>query len=353
MIQYKVNLGLNSVKLKKCWFDNHQYQEQYADLLITTNFLDKTVSMGERIYCIINGITEQLFCPICGNKLKFKSFVEGYRVHCGSPKCLHEYKGTIVDESGLTSNQRSGIGTSKTMKQIESNGKSKSSNCHISYIKNLKETGNYYKIYEQANKCVTTKSNTIISGCTIHQLASIKARDTMNTKLIGGKTIKELRIQHGWETKSILDENGLSGFDKAFMNGAGRNSSIKYYNNDLCYQGTYEKDFLDLMTDNYLIDQIQRGPRFFYMINNIKKQYRSDFLYKNFVFEIKSSWTYGAKDEERRNSNHLKFKSVDSTYKLIIVFDKKWFIKVTDDNINENLYYCNLTPISELIEFIN
>jgi len=31
-------------------------------------------------------------------------------------------------------------------------------------------------------------------------------------------------------TKNIVGEDGLDGNERAFLNGAGRNSSIKYYN---------------------------------------------------------------------------------------------------------------------------
>lgn len=151
------------------------------------------------------------------------------------------------------------------------------------------------------------------------------------------------------ENRSVIDENGLDGFERAFLNGAGKNSSILYYNAELYYQGTYEKDFLDKINEQNKINNIKRGKRFYYFINDKKRQYRSDFLYDNIIFEIKSSWTYGKTDIKKREKNHIKFKSVlENGYRLIVVLDKKYFIEITENNIHKDLYYEKLELIEDL-----
>ena len=138
------------------------------------------------------------------------------------------------------------------------------------------------------------------------------------------------------------------------MNGAGRNSSIKYYDSKLFYQGTYEKDFLDFMMANNKFDQLQRGIRFNYIFDGRNLTYRSDFLFDgNIIFEIKSDWTYGAYDDKKRSKNHAKFQSViNSNYKLFVVFNKNDFIEVDNNNIMVNLFL-NKQKLNKLENLLN
>jgi hypothetical protein len=151
------------------------------------------------------------------------------------------------------------------------------------------------------------------------------------------------------KSKSKIGKDGLDSYEREFINGAGRNSSILYYNNDLYYQGSYEKDFLDKVNEQNKISKIKRGARFSYSINGKKRQYRSDFLYENIIFEIKSSWTYGKTNVEKREKNHIKFKSVlENGYRLIIILDKNFYIEITNNNIGKNLYNEKLKNIKTL-----
>jgi len=93
---------------------------------------------------------------------------------------------------------------------------------------------------------------------------------------------------------------------------------------------------------------MKRGPRFNYLYEDKNRQYRSDYLYNDIVFEIKSEWTYGKYDEEKRRKNHLKFKSTIKENRLIIIFDKKYFLEVNNNNINQNLYKVKLIEIEQL-----
>lgn len=71
---------LSSEKIKK-----FKLTEQYQQVLDKTNFLNKSVSLGERLFCIINNLTEPNKCS-CGQYTKFKTFQIGYSKHC-SVKC--------------------------------------------------------------------------------------------------------------------------------------------------------------------------------------------------------------------------------------------------------------------------
>ncbi len=62
------------------------YRNQYNEIINLTSFLDTAATFSERIYCILNDITERQTCKICGNEVKFWGT---YAVHC-SQKCSHQ-----------------------------------------------------------------------------------------------------------------------------------------------------------------------------------------------------------------------------------------------------------------------
>lgn len=353
-LKYKKSIGLNASRLKENWFNKNGFSKEYNNILRKTYFL-KNVSLSERIYCIVNNITCTNSCPYCGKNVKYTNFIEGYRRHCGNRKCSYIDKATFKDDSGLTANEKSAIGISISQNSIEQNGKTKSHNSGIKSAKTKRNTiiSGITLAKLTAIKAAKTKMNTLLpNGLTIAEDASIRASKTMNEKTISGKTLKEIRIEKGIITKRIIDDNGLDGFDKAFLNGAGKNSSIKFYDNNLFYQGSYEKHFLDYMFNNN-IKNIKRGERFNYYFKNKNKQYRSDFMLNDIIFEIKSSWTYGKKDENRRNKNHSKFKSViNRGFKLFVIFDKKYFVEVNEININNNLYTEKLNSLDGILPIL-
>lgn len=340
-IKYKKSIGLNSSRLKQQWFINNNYENIYHNIIEYTNFLDEKNSLSERIYCILHNIKSKNKCPYCNNKVKYANFNEGYRRHCGNRECSYKDKKHFLDKNGLTANEKTSIGVKISQLKIEDNGKTKAQNSSIKSVDTKRNTiiNGKNMIQISIEKSNNTKMNTILpNGLTISKYASLKSSNTMNKKLLNGKTIKEVRIQKMIKTKSELDDNGLDSFDKGFLNGAGKNSSIKYYNDELYYQGTYEKHFLDFMFNNN-IKNIERGERFDYKFNNKLKQYRSDFKIGNNIFEIKSSWTYGKNDNIRRSKNHTKFKSViDSGFNLFVILDKKYYIQIKSINIDDNLY---------------
>ena len=284
--------------------------------------------------------------------MKYLNFNIGYENSCGNRKCSVNLKSIIKDENRLTDNKKTSIGVKISQLKIEDNGKTKAQNSSTKSVSTKRNTiiNGKNMIQISIERSNNTKMNTILpNGLTISENASLKSSITMNKKLPNGKTIKEERIQKMIKTKSKLDDNGLDGFERAFLNGAGKNSSIKYYNNDLYFQGTYEKHFMDFMFNNN-IKNIERGERFNYTFNNKLKQYRSDFKIGNNIFEIKSSWTYGKNDNIRRSKNHTKFKSViNNSYNLFVILDKKYYIQINNININDNLYDKELEPFENIL----
>jgi hypothetical protein len=357
LIQYKNNLGLNGTKLRKSWFEYNNFINEYKKILCLTNFLNEKVKMSERLYCILNKINKINKCPYCEKNVKYTNFETGYRKHCGEIKCLHQFKKKFKDKNGLTSNEKSGIGISISQKTLQNNGKTKAQNSAIKSHKKMASTFidglNIHQI--SARKAANTKYTKIsFDGLNIHQISARKAANTMKNTMINGKSLKELRIEKMYKTKLTIGEDGLNSFERAFFNGAGKNSTLKYFNSDLFYQGTYELDFLEKIKKWNLIDQISNGLTFNYNLKNKKRQYRSDFLFgNNFIFEIKSDWTYG-KNQEIRDKNKLKFQSVlNKNLRLFVIFNKEKFIEITNKNVDRNLILETFVEIKKLKILLN
>ncbi len=342
-ILYKNKIGLNGSRLKKSWFINNKYLLEYKNILICTNFLFLDCTLSERIYCIINNIKEHKLCLYCNEYCKYVNFEGGYKKHCGSKNCIKKYKSTFIIKDGLTPNQLSGKGISIAMNTIQENGKSLAVNIYnFNQIKRNKILENGKTLNNIiAEKSAKTKMTTFINNEKLSTIYARKSNNTMKNRFINNESIQSLRIKKMIKTKSTIGLDGLDSWERGFKNGAGKNSSIKYFNDLLYYQGSYEKYFLDLMYNNNLISIVERGPRFNY---NINKQYRSDYKVNKYIIEIKSSWSYGAENEELRNKNILKFKAVlnNLDYKLIVIFNNSFFIIVDKNIVDSNLFYNKL-----------
>lgn len=106
-----------------------------------------------------------------------------------------------------------------------------------------------------------------------------------------------------------------------------------YKNSGICYNGSYEKHFLELMEENDLLKHVSNGDSFIYYLEDKEHTYHVDFKFKEQQVEIKSGWTYNknGKDLELQNINETKWKSVRELGKtLIVLIDKpeiKGFVK--------------------------
>lgn len=78
---------LDANKLQHRYFVNNFIEHEYQQILLLTDFLSNTVTLKERIYCILNNITDIKICPVCNNNVvKFKNTTIGYNTYC-STKC--------------------------------------------------------------------------------------------------------------------------------------------------------------------------------------------------------------------------------------------------------------------------
>lgn len=66
------------------------YKEAFTELFQLSshlNNIDREVSTSERLYCVINNVSNVEFCT-CGKTKQFRSTTKGYNQTCGDPKCI-------------------------------------------------------------------------------------------------------------------------------------------------------------------------------------------------------------------------------------------------------------------------
>jgi hypothetical protein len=98
---------------------------------------------------------------------------------------------------------------------------------------------------------------------------------------------------------------------------------ISYYNDVLYYQGSYERHFLDYMSEKKLIGIIQRGFPISYSFEGVDRMHYPDFYIDdyNLIVEIKSDYYYNKylnKNISRMN------KCVEMGYNYIFVINKNY-----------------------------
>jgi len=367
LIKYKNNIGLNSIRLKERWFLKYGYGEYFYFMFSATKFLIPPCSLGERIHCIINDVSIRPTCFCCGAELKFKNFVGGYRVSCGKHDCNLYAKANYIDETGLTPNQRSGIGISKSVLRIMPDGRTFSQHASEKTMHTKRNTfleNGLSVLQDSARKSAKTKMTTFLpNGLTIAQDAAIRSAKTMENIITGslGENIREFRIRKMLGTKSIVGDDGIDVHERAFLNGAGRNCSTIYHESGLYCQGTYEKEFLDMATSIGLVELVERGPRINYeWFDNTVHQYRSDFLLNGKIFEMKSVWSYdnAGKDLAKREKTNLKiFAAVNKGYCFVLVYNKTLYRLITKEtfdnfNIAKDSLLEDLSKFSEFSESV-
>lgn len=109
-------------------------------------------------------------------------------------------------------------------------------------------------------------------------------------------------------------------FDKAFISSL---KMKKYKGTELYYQGSYEKDFLDLCSDLNILDKIKRGCCVKYNIEDKELVYFPDFYIeeKNLLVEIKSLYWYN-KHKDRNILKENKCKELGFNY--LMIMNKKY-----------------------------
>lgn len=194
---------------------------------------------------------------------------------------------------------------------------------------NLEKYGNseYYRTDDF--KCKTVKTNLEKYGVVdsrTHDIVIDKRRKTMMSKYgYISNSMSEICKEKLKQTN--LERYGVEypmQYEMFFNKQVISAKTIKYYNEVLYYQGSYEKNFLDRMNNLNLLSNICRCKPVKYMFNGINSIYYPDFYFKdlNLIIEIKSSYYYN----KFYDKNIVKMKTcIDMGYNFIFVVDKNYY----------------------------
>jgi hypothetical protein len=147
----------------------------------------------------------------------------------------------------------------------------------------------------------------------------LQSEDSKNKSRI--TCLKKYGVEYSSQYGKILQKILKSGY-----------KITKYKDTNLYYQGSFEKDFLDLCDKINILDKITRGFSIRYDFNNKKLVYFPDFYFKekNMIIEIKSTYWYNIHIDK----NLAKEKAcLDKKYNYILVLDKDYtnFLNIFSD----------------------
>ena len=102
-----------------------------------------------------------------------------------------------------------------------------------------------------------------------------------------------------------------------------KSKKILYYNENIYYQSSYEKDFLDYVSDINILTKVTRGPTIKYNNGISEKTHYPDFYIDdyNLIVEIKSDYYY----YKYLETNKLKFnKAIEMGYNYMFIINKNY-----------------------------
>jgi len=283
--------GLKHFVCKDAYFDRNFPHFKSISKLVKQNtlFLPFDCGNAERLYCLYHKI-EIKKCSICEkNKAIFIDFKKGYRPIC-SWECYLKFIHKKQDD-GMTLGEKRSANAAKTMKnsficgkslhQITGEKISKSLNkmcengltvSQNSAKKIAKKVGkeNYKKRGQKARDTKFSKIDE--NGRNVYEAIAFKRKNDIDEFGLNlyQRTVRK-SIPKMLNTKLKLGPDGLNGFQRGFLNGAGKASILKYYNSSLLYQGTCEKHFLDKLNSLNLLDFIENGITIRYLYNGFKQ----------------------------------------------------------------------------------
>lgn len=156
---------------------SQKYKDIYNWILQQTSFLPQDVKLTERIYCILNDITQPVTCKVCDKPLNFKSFTEGYGKYCSTkcackdPEYIKKREETNLKKYG----SKSFLGTETCLNKTKQTLKQKYG------VDNIQKVPEIRKKTQQTNlKKYGSKSP--LGNEVIYHRASIRARESIINK---------------------------------------------------------------------------------------------------------------------------------------------------------------------------
>jgi len=321
----------------------------FDKIISETSFLLDDTFVKERLYYLYHHIYERKMCDCCKtNFAKFIDFKNGFRQAC-SKECYKKLM-QIVQKNGKTFAVNKSIKSADTLKKTPLKSILKSKRIHET--KSRLKTDVKFKeqrIEENQRKIERAQERSRRRQL----LKSSKIRSVNFSREEYLKTVDKKR------TLSVLeiDKNGLNGYERGATGKV--KCPVKRYNEDLHYQGSFEKKFLDFVNVLGLIKFIKNGPTFYYQIEGKQACYKSDFVCSNSIFETKSIWSYdnrGKNIKLRLKTNLKVIAALKSGYDYFLVIDDHFLKVILNDlqdiqtDLVKKMQYFSKEILEEILE---
>jgi hypothetical protein len=333
IIDEQVNIKIGPSNMK------HYKSKGYLDIkcgdyiLVNVNDLLEGTGIKVNVKCDICGAENYIYfqkynlnfkrygyysCIKCGNIKRKQSVQNKYGVDNISKNFLikEKKKKTCIKNYGVENPSQSLIIHKRKQETMQENYgvnyafESKYLYDKMKEIKLNKYNNEYYTNIEKAKNTVLFKYG--VSN--ISQLDFVK-------KLKANTCYNNYGVEHPSQNKDIFEKQQKISY-----------KILKYENNNIYYQGSYELDFLKNFYRIY--PDIQRGCSIEYIFNNENKIYHPDFYIKdlNLIIEIKSFYTY---NKELIKNLSKEQACIDKNYKFIFIIDKCYddFNEIIKNNI--------------------
>lgn len=259
-----------------------KYYPEFFDFLFTEYITKFEISQSEALYWYFNNLSEHPICKICGSKVQYKTFANGYRDFCcksclsksNSLKILYKY-GTVCTLTLPDVKQ-------KTIKTLEEH-----------YGKGVKHN---WSSKEVQNKCKQTRIELYGEDYEIKNRQ--KAKQTCLERY-GDENYRNIeKAKH-----TFLEKYGVTHFSKIFSDDKKHDIQFKRQNT-LRKNKTFSVSKIEEKFANYLTTNKIR----------FKRQYKSsvypfncDFYLpdKEIYIEINAHWTHGGRPFNNTNKEDL------------------------------------------------
>jgi hypothetical protein len=312
----------------------------YDELIKRTNFLQYDAQDSERVYVLINDITEQMKCPYCSNKLAFHKMNLGYYSTCQSKECVTKHRIVTNKESTKKINWNESLQKQKAT-CLERYGAEHNwcngTTSRESYYKTMEETYGsrsplqVHAIKQRQESTTLSRHGRIGFLHSPKMLATLIERfpDAYNDITKRANVMTSKKGHDIWET-AVMAHYGVNNpmqvkeiFEKQQKNGF---VLKEYKESGVFYRGTFEYDFLCEFFNTITIEDPAITPT--YQENGIDKKYFPDFYIpsKNLIVEIKSSY-YFNRDREQIISKAIAVMKLGYEFMIIIDKEYKYFKK--------------------------
>jgi hypothetical protein len=196
--------------------------------------------------------------------------------------------------------------------------------------------------HNKAGESISKAKNKIVQpGLRNCDISNKKMKETKLTVADDGLTNAQRSARKMANTRlADIDNNGLNQYQRwtidRIKNGVFESAWKKallikqYKNTNLYYQGSYEKRFLDSLVlqkgIEWVFENVKRGPVIKYKFQEMERNYMSDFIIDNTIYEVKSNWTWNkrGKDLLLEGKNITKLKAArDAGYKVKLIREGK------------------------------